>query len=78
MNARERQARVGRGHVREPLFQREPDGRIRSGPQGKAPLCLPDRRERYDNGSELASLSNQDWLSIISALIIDSSQKETH
>ena len=55
---RERLARVGRGHVREPLFQREPDGSVRSGPRGKTPLRLPDKTERYDNDSELSSSPN--------------------
>ena len=73
---REQQRRVGHGRVREPLFQRGPDGSVRLGPRGKAPLRLPDRSERYDNDSELASSLEQDWSHMMS-LIIDSSQKET-
>ena len=63
---RAQQARVR--YVREPLFQREPDGSVRLGPRGKAPLRLPDRSERYDNDLELASSADQDWSTIMSRL----------
>lgn len=73
---REQQARVGCVH--EPIFQREPDGRIKFGPRGIAPLRLPDKSERYDVDPEPGSWHDPEWARFISSLIINNSQKETH
>jgi hypothetical protein len=74
----ERRAQRARvvGSVREPLFQREPDGSVRLGPRGKAPLRLPYKSDRFDYDSVLASSPAPDWSHMMSQ-ILDSSQKET-